>query len=328
MSGAVEFVLDGGLRAKAQRWLDEPADAPVEQPAATVMLVRDAAPGAAAPDGSAWDAAASDGSTSDGAAPDGSVRDAVAPGASAARGSDAAGGAGAVEVFVMRRVRTMAFAPDVTVFPGGRVDERDDDPALPWLGPEPDRWATQLGVEEALARRLLVSAAREVFEECGVLLAADADGLAPDDVSGQSWQRQRDALVRHEIGFADLLVDRGLALRTDLLRARARWVTPQFESRRYDTFMFLARVPAGQSPDGRTSEAQTSGWEHPDDLLAQCEAGRIVLLPPTLHQVRWLAAGGGVDALLAAPAPEPVPRVLPVPERRGRDVVLVCSEDS
>lgn len=318
MSGAVEFVLDGGLRAKAQRWLDEPADAPVEQPAATVMLVRDA--GVA--DGSARHAAAPGASASDGSAPDGSARDAAAPEASAARG------AGAVEVFVMRRVRTMAFAPDVTVFPGGRVDERDDDPALPWLGPEPDRWATQLGVEEALARRLLVSAAREVFEECGVLLAADADGLAPDDVSGQSWQRQRDALVRHEIGFADLLVDRGLALRTDLLRARARWVTPQFESRRYDTFMFLARVPAGQSPDGRTSEAQTSGWERPDDLLAQCEAGRIVLLPPTLHQVRWLAAGGGVDALLAAPAPEPVPRVLPVPERRGRDVVLVCSEDS
>ncbi|WP_068426785.1 NUDIX hydrolase [Piscicoccus intestinalis] len=289
MSGTVEFVLDGGLRAKAQRWLDEPADAPVEQPAATVMLVRDVA---------------------------------------AAAGVSAAREAGGVEVFVMRRVRTMAFAPDVTVFPGGRVDERDDDPALPWLGPAPDRWAALLGVDEALARRLLVSAAREVFEECGVLLAADADGREPDDVSGESWQQQRDALVRHEIGFADLLADRGLALRTDLLRARARWVTPQFESRRYDTFMFLARVPAGQSPDGRTSEAQTSGWERPADLLVQWDSGRIVLLPPTLHQVRWLATGGGVDALLAAPAPEPLPRVLPVPVRRGRDVVLVCAEDS
>lgn len=318
MSGAVEFVLDGGLRAKAQRWLDEPVDAPVEQPAATVMLVRDAS----APDASAPDASAADVPAPDASVPDVSLPDVSAPDVSASRAS------GGVEVFVMRRVRTMAFAPDVTVFPGGRVDERDDDPALPWLGPDPDRWAASLGVEEALARRLLVSAAREVFEECGVLLATDTDGHEPDDVSGKSWQQQRDALVRHEIGFADLLADRGLALRTDLLRARARWVTPRFESRRYDTFMFLARVPAGQSPDGRTSEAQTCGWERPGDLLSQAEAGRIALLPPTLHQVRWLATGGGVDALLAAPAPEPLPRVLPVPVRRDHDVVLVCAEDS
>ena len=93
MSGAVEFVLDGGLRAKAQRWLDEPVDAPVEQPAATVMLVRDAS----APDASAPDASAADVPAPDASVPDVSLPDVSAPDVSASRAS------GGVEVFVMRR---------------------------------------------------------------------------------------------------------------------------------------------------------------------------------------------------------------------------------
>lgn len=231
---------------------------------------------------------------------------------------------GDVQVWVMRRVASMAFAPRVTVFPGGGVDPRDDDPQLPWRGPEPAVWAAVLGVPEPLARRLVVAAAREVFEECGVLLAADSDGRPPQ-VDGGDWAAERAALVRREIAFAQVLDARGLALRTDLLRARARWVTPEFEPRRYDTFFFLAQVPSGQQPDGLTSEAQTAGWVRPAELLAQFAAGEVILLPPTVDQTRRLAGGGSVARLMAQePARRPLPRILPVPVRRDGGVVLVC----
>ena len=75
------------------------------------------------------------------------------------------------EVFVARRVKGMAFAGGMTVFPGGGVDAADDDPDLAWTGPAPAWWAERLGCDEPRARRLVCAAARETFEECGVLLA-------------------------------------------------------------------------------------------------------------------------------------------------------------
>ncbi len=82
-------------------------------------------------------------------------------------------GAGAPEVFMIRRVPTMEFAPNMWVFPGGGVDARDNDASLPWAGPSPQAWADALVArDEAQARELVIAAAREVFEECGVLLAA------------------------------------------------------------------------------------------------------------------------------------------------------------
>ena len=50
-------------------------------------------------------------------------------------------GAHGLEVFMLRRVSTMAFAPSMHVFPGGGVDRRDATDDLPWAGPDVDDWA-------------------------------------------------------------------------------------------------------------------------------------------------------------------------------------------
>ena len=62
------------------------------------------------------------------------------------------------EVYLLRRQTSMAFAGGMCVFPGGGVDERDDDPALAWAGPSPSEWAGRLGVDEELARALVCAA--------------------------------------------------------------------------------------------------------------------------------------------------------------------------
>ena len=46
-------------------------------------------------------------------------------------------GVGGVEVYLLRRRSTMAFAASMYVFPGGGGDERDHDAEIAWAGPCP-----------------------------------------------------------------------------------------------------------------------------------------------------------------------------------------------
>jgi 8-oxo-dGTP pyrophosphatase MutT (NUDIX family) len=77
----------------------------------------------------------------------------------------------------LRRVRGMAFAGGMHVFPGGSVDPADARAdGLGWAGPSPSAWAADLRCDEALARALVCAAVRETFEESGVLLAGPVAG--------------------------------------------------------------------------------------------------------------------------------------------------------
>ncbi|HEY5249538.1 MAG TPA: NUDIX hydrolase, partial [Dermatophilaceae bacterium] len=181
---------------------------------------------------------------------------------------DRAGSGGkGVDVFMLRRTSSMEFAPRMMVFPGGGVDPRDADPSLPWSGPTPAEWARLLIADEATARELVVAAVREVFEECGVLLAGPDAHSVVGDVSGPTWQAQRAALLSRHLSLAQMLIGRGLVLRSDLLRARAHWITPEFEPKRYDTRFFAALLPAGQIADDQTTEADHADWHDPVRLL-------------------------------------------------------------
>lgn len=138
------------------------------------------------------------------------------------------------EVYVQRRVPSMAFAPSTVVFPGGGVDPVDHlvDAATPGLA----ELASVMGVTAAAAAPFAAAAVREVEEECGVRLAvADLRGRAhwvtpafeprrydtwilaaamPADqqASGtttesdhSAWVRPRDLLDRHTAGAVRML---------------------------------------------------------------------------------------------------------------------------
>ena len=240
------------------------------------------------------------------------------------RGGDSSGGYGsAVDVFMLRRADSMAFAPRMMVFPGGGVDPRDADPDLPWAGPSPAQWGRTLMADEATARELVVAAVREVFEECGVLLAgADADAVV-GDVSGPQWQAERGALLSHEVSLAQMLIRRGLVLRSDLLRARAHWITPEFEPKRYDTRFFAALLPAGQIADDQTSEADHADWADPARLLQDYASGSALMLPPTVVCVERLAAAPSAAEFLAADVP--MAPITPVIVQTDDAVVIRCT---
>lgn len=203
-----------------------------------------------------------------------------------------------IEVFLLERVGGMAFAGGMTVFPGGGVDLSDADTGLEWTGPSASWWADRFGVDERKATALVCAAARETFEECGVLLAGPtADSVVSDT---RRFADDRGALERREQTFGEFLTRNELVLRADLLRPWSNWITPVGEKRRYNTRFFVAVVPEGQTADGETSEAASVGWRSLDAALEDWRRGATILLPPTWSQLAGLTAFDGVDAVLAA----------------------------
>ena len=195
-------------------------------------------------------------------------------------------GAGGVEVFLLRRRSSMAFAPRMHAFPGGGVDPRDSDVDLPWVGPSPAEWGAALNCPTSLAGALVCAAVRELFEECGVLLAgADADAVV-GDVSGPDWEADRLALLDRSCPMSELLIRRGLHLRSDLLRPWAHWTTPEFEPRRFDTWFFVAALPVGQHARDVGGEADHTRWIGIDELLVGERQGRLPMYPRPLRRSR------------------------------------------
>lgn len=229
-------------------------------------------------------------------------------------------GIAGVEVFMLRRVPTMEFAPSMMVFPGGGVDPRDADADLPWAGPTPAQWAERLGVPESTARELVAAAVREVFEESGVLLAGAAPDAVIDDVSGEHWHEQRRRLLAREVSLSQVLQEHDLLLRSDLLGYRAHWITPEFEVRRYDTRFFSAAVPVGQRADDQSSEADLAEWMRPEALLRDWRAGAALMLPPTVVCVEEVAAAASAREFIAERPP--VSPVQPQPVRTDDGLVM------
>ena len=221
-------------------------------------------------------------------------------------------GADGLEVYLMRRQSSMAFAAGMYVFPGGRVDPRDADEAIAWAGPPPAAWAARLGVAEPLARELVAAAVRETFEESGVLLAGESPTSVVADVSGDDWDAERVALESRQLSLADFLQRRGLVLRTDLLAAWTHWITPEFEPRRFDTRFFVAALPPGQRTREILREADRVAWMTPTGAVGAVDSGAMAMLPPTYVTCSELVGFSSSNAVLAAAAKRrPVSPILP-----------------
>ena len=232
-----------------------------------------------------------------------------------------------LQVYVLRRRASMAFAAGMHAFPGGVVDPRDiDDDAVVWRGPAPAVWARRLGTSEPAARGFVCAAVRETFEEAGILLAVAPDG-AGVRAGGPEWEAERQALVARELALSDLLERRDLALRSDLLAPWAHWVTPRFEPRRYDTWFFIAALPVGQQARDVSGEADRVAWVRPGDALAAAEAGEVAMLPPTWAVLGELAAHRTVAAALAASERRALATVTPGWVDDGGDVRVLLPDD-
>ncbi|TVQ99886.1 MAG: NUDIX hydrolase [Deltaproteobacteria bacterium] len=229
------------------------------------------------------------------------------------------------EVLLLRRQPRASFMPHLHVFPGGRID---DDDAL--VHPVASA-ARPHGVSDPEAPVLLrhphapaVAAARECFEEAGVLLAGGPGGSAGvHDPAVLASARE----LLHAGGrpFHGLCRELGWDLVLGELAPVARWITPAGERRRFDTLFFLARVPAGSAAVCDGAETIDECWLTAPEALARHAAGALPLAPPTWAVLRDLAALGTAEEVQAwADARRPWP-ILPAfgVDEEGEPVLLL-----
>jgi 8-oxo-dGTP pyrophosphatase MutT (NUDIX family) len=204
------------------------------------------------------------------------------------------------EVFMVRRHEGTAFMGGAHVFPGGRVDDADGAGDESWCDgiAHAARQMPELTAADAIAYH--VAAARELFEEAGVLLARNAAG-AFVSLSGADHERFKQDRTTVHSGATTLraVIEREqLRLSLDALILFAHWVTPPIDTRQFDTRFFMTRVPPRQTPAHDDTETTHSVWMTPSVAIAQSLGGAIVLPPPTWSTLRELERFATVDAAL------------------------------
>lgn len=227
---------------------------------------------------------------------------------------------GDLEVFMLERHLQSDFAGGAYVFPGGTLDDADQDPALADLVDGWEPLAAQMDEQPDVARALAVCAIRETFEEAGILIARHADGT-PVQLDDPAWQDRRRDLAARALTPVTLASETGIRYAADLLRFWQRWVTPVFAPRRYDTRFFVAKMPAGQSPLHDDVETTASTWVRPAEAIARGRAGELVIIFPTRKTLESLLPHETPDDVFAAANERPTGPVLPrfvVEEGQGR----------
>ena len=226
-------------------------------------------------------------------------------------------GPSGLEVLLTHRPPTMAFAPDVHVFPGGRVDPADADPGL--------QVRSVVSVAEAAfglggdlpgtdALAAYIAAIREAFEEVGVLLA-DVGVESGDLVAA------RRRLLDDPGSFPDVAAGLDLRLRTDLLVPLSRWVTPPILDRRFDARFFVASTPEASVVSLVGEEVVAHGWHRPIDALESMAAGKLAMWLPTsttltqllhvtsIEEVRARLAPGRLGSVVVEPVSDDIVRI-------------------
>jgi 8-oxo-dGTP pyrophosphatase MutT (NUDIX family) len=205
------------------------------------------------------------------------------------------------EVFMVRRHEGTAFMGGAHVFPGGRVEAADRAGDDGWCDgvAHAARQLPGLAREDAVAYH--VAAARELFEEAGVLLARNAGGafVSLAGADHRRFKADRTAVHSGATTLRAVLERDQLRLALDALVLFAHWVTPPIDTRQFDTRFFMTRVPPHQTPAHDDTETTHSVWLTPAVAIAQAGAGAIVLPPPTWSTLRELEPFETVDAALA-----------------------------
>jgi 8-oxo-dGTP pyrophosphatase MutT (NUDIX family) len=94
----------------------------------------------------------------------------------------------------------------------------------------------------------------------------------------------------------------GLVIGGNDLIPWTRWVTPEFEPRRFDTYFFIGLVGAGVDVVDVNGETEEHRWLTPAEALRGYAAGELSMLPPTAVTLRELAELATVEAIRAAAA--------------------------
>ncbi len=148
----------------------------------------------------------------------------------------------------------------------------------------------------------------------------DDDDLAR--ANGDPAEAYRLAAVREVQEEAGVVVD------PSQLILIAHWVTPEIETRRYDTRFFLVRMPEGQHAQHDAGETTEHAWLSPLEAINSCLRGEIMLPPPTWTTLKRMQRHQTTGDLFAwAQSVAIIPRVQPQFHQDANESVLTLPGD-
>jgi glyoxylase-like metal-dependent hydrolase (beta-lactamase superfamily II)/8-oxo-dGTP pyrophosphatase MutT (NUDIX family) len=211
-------------------------------------------------------------------------------------------GPGSADVFAVRRSPALRFFGGFHALPGGKVHAEDVVVAAERLRPDP----APLDVRR-------VTAARELFEETGVLIARRPDSSFP--AAGPDLSTFRRELVEDRVTFHEILRRLDLSLRGSDFAFAGTLVTPAFTALRFDTAFFVADLPPGQHAEVWPGELDEGRFTTGANLLDCWTRGECLVSPPTvtlLEAIRGRPVAevpGRLAALLDALAAGTIPPI-------------------
>lgn len=114
----------------------------------------------------------------------------------------------------------------------------------------------------------------------------------PDDGGGQAGLRS--AALRETAEEAGVALPSGSEL-----VPYSRWITPAAVKIRFDTWFFLAPLPAGAAPRVDGAECVDLRWESPASALEAYGRDELLLVFPTIKHLEQLSGFGSAEELLA-----------------------------
>jgi NUDIX domain. len=223
------------------------------------------------------------------------------------------------EIFLARRHQKQAFMAGAYVFPGGQLEETDNDPQFENYIKTANVFDlcrllqdSSLPGEKALG--FFIAAIRETFEEAGILLGGKTTGnfvSFHDENVFKRFNDYRRKLNSSQITLAQIARKENIFLFTDTLIPYSHWITPEFEKKRFNTRFFLAKLPPGQTPLADAMELTESFWVRPQKALEMHRQKEIILMPPTLKTIEELSAFRNINELFSATQKKIIYPILP-----------------
>eukprot|EP01043_Picozoa_sp_COSAG02_P023961 COSAG02_NODE_1295_length_13400_cov_5.691828_13_plen_331_part_00 len=184
------------------------------------------------------------------------------------------------KVCLLQRTSKSTFMPDVMVFPGGAVDRKDVAVARALVGKDDIHAVTA------------TAAAREAFEESGIVVADTPFSLSPAACS--RWRKE----VHDDASqFVKFYGEHGAALSLSQLTPLCSFITPDMEHDRLPKGGFDARFFLHCCSDAATlahaatdaNETVKLAWLSPLEALQASDEGEIFLAPPQWYILNDMA---------------------------------------
>ncbi len=176
---------------------------------------------------------------------------------------------GTLEVLMVKRHPDIDFAGGAYVFPGGKVDEADL------------KLNKGVNFDQSGFEGLVYTAFREVFEESGLILG-----------SANAAEKYRDSLLSDQISLRDVIKNANVDFDLEHIIPFARWITPEFYPKRFDTRFFLAKAPQGQEASPDYQEIVETSWVKPLEFI---ENFKEKIMFPTLMNLKLLGQASSVE---------------------------------